>query len=363
MNRVNTILIAALAVQIGLAFLVRLGGDAESIAKLESIVDIDKDSVTKVHVYGQLGGQVGGQLDSSANSEQNEFVLVKDGGTWVLQSHFGYPARPEQVDSLLNKISGAKSRQPIATTEPRRKQLRVADDRYERKVVLTHGGGETTLYLGAPAGGRKTAVRVAGKDAVFAIPDLSPNVAAVFVTGWIDGEYFKLGAEIASVAIDNAQGSFVIEKAPEDSPDTPTAGYNVVVNGSDLSPPDGKELDTAALDSMLSRLGSIRMTEPADPNAAPTAGQITFTIKPQGDGQEYHFDAAPDGEANHHLRERGNPHAARVSQGVLKQLFEMSAETLVRDQTDEAATPTPPVQGSPIPMPDGPPGPMQMRPQ
>jgi len=332
MNRVNTALIAALAVQICLAVLMRLTGSGSSIGELTQLVEFDDATVTSIHIFGPK--------DPTMKDEQQQVQLVSDGGEWKLDSHFGYPVRAKQVDSFLRKILGAKSRQAIAKTAPRQQQLRVADDIYERKIVIAHSGGESTFYLGTPAGGRRAALRVAGSDEVHAVANLPATAASVIVTFWIETVYFKPAGAITSVNIDNAQGSFVVQKTGDE--------YQVVVNGTDLVPPAGKELDETMLNLLINRIKSVRVVEPADSGNAPTTGQITISVKTDQD-EEYRFDAALDDEDYHHLRERGNPYAARVDKAILNDYFVLNLDMLIKDKprATDAAEPksAPPIPG------------------
>src|SRR5664279_949775 len=72
--------------------------------------------------------------------------LVKKGAGWVIASSFDYPADTARVDGVLAPIAKLTAAEPIATQVGRQKQLEVADDKYQRKVVITANGKDTTLY-------------------------------------------------------------------------------------------------------------------------------------------------------------------------------------------------------------------------
>src|SRR5262249_9079307 len=177
LTRTHKILIGVLGVQLLLAIVmwVRSGG-ASALKEQPLLAGFDAAKVTRVQVFASGGDKPAGDL-------------AKKDTTWVLASPFKYPAAATRVTALLTPIAKRAAAEPIATSTTRHKQLRVADADYERKLVITADGKDTTLYVGTPAGIRRTAVRLAGNDDVYAVSGVSAFTAGTEPRDWAHGAY------------------------------------------------------------------------------------------------------------------------------------------------------------------------------
>ena len=119
-------------------------------------------------------------------------LLVKRDTSWVLASGFDYPVEQTKVTDVLSPIAKLAAAAPIATQASRHKQLHVADDDFERKLVITADGKDLTLFIGGFAGTRRTAVRIGGDDRVYAVAGLSASTAGSEARQWIDTAYVKV---------------------------------------------------------------------------------------------------------------------------------------------------------------------------
>ncbi len=354
MNRTNKILAGALLVQLVLAVLVFLRHDDNRIGKLEPLVDgLEAEKVDRIRVFdawppareGDAGKEKKG-----AKPDQPAVELVKRGSDWQLASDFDYPADASKVTELLEKVTAIRTRGAIASGKTRQKQLEVADDNYQRKLVLTAGGKDVTLYVGASAGSRQTSVRLAGSDQVHAASGLSAFAVGATPAAWIDTAYFKVEKEqIASVEVTNQNGTFSLE---------PGAGgtWSVELNGKPVAVPAGQEIDKDMIDRVVSRISSLTMTEPGDPKRAIDKPTVTVTVRmkseppptgPDGGppavsqpGQEYTVDFAEAGEKDRtFVKVRGSQHAALVNALSVSDLAELSASKVVRKHEDKPAPP------------------------
>lgn len=324
LTRLHKILIGLLAVQIVLAIVVLVRGDDTGvIAEHTILASFDAAKVTRLQVWGEGAKQ---PVD-----------LQKRGDHWVLASSYDYPVETSKIDAVLGPIAKMKADAPIATQKSRHAQLRVADDQFERKLVITMDGKNTTLYFGGSAGLRRTAVRIGGDDRVYAASDVSAWTAGAQASSWVDPEYFKIPQdEIAKVTIEHAgtQTSLAKDK------DT----WTVAIGGTPVTLAAGETLDTAGLEKIANTLSTIEMDEPADPkrDASQPTAVVTIERKPTGKTTPAPtvLDIVEDGES-YWVHERGSNRAAIVGKSRLVDVVEVTRDKLVKAPAAPAAPKAP----------------------
>lgn len=146
--------------------------------------------------------------------------LLRREGRWALAEPAGLPADAARVDSLLTKLAGLRPGLPVADSKAARRRFAVADDHYERRITLQTADGEQVLYLGTPAGTRRTHLRTAGDEAIHLVPLALYEVPAD-ADGWLDKTLLQLPAETIE-AIDVA-GLRLTRATPPIETDTETA--------------------------------------------------------------------------------------------------------------------------------------------
>ena len=144
--------------------------------------------------------------------DENNLVLKKQEGQWLLPENGNFPASLGNVDSLLEKFSAMEKGWPVATTSGAIQRFKVADEAFERKLTLL--SGEETLaqiYVGTSPGFRKVHVRPEGEEAVFAVVFNSWEANAK-ADDWIDKAILKLDeAEVERVEMPG----FVLQREEE----------------------------------------------------------------------------------------------------------------------------------------------------
>lgn len=271
MSRINKILAVVLAVQVVLILVMWRSGGGHKLAKLEPLTDLDAATVTRLEIYDHLESP-------GDKAPQPAIVLAKKGDGWVLASHYDYPADKTKVSDFLDKLAKMQSRGPVTTRVERHRQLGVAKDHYERKLVVHSGDKALTLYLGTSAGRNKTAVRLEGEDGTHAVTGVTAYAAAATARSWVDAKYFvNPDKPIAEVSVENAAGHFELKKKD--------GAWKHVAGDAEVVPPAGKELDTSAISSMVNQLGTLYLAEPADPakKSFEPVATVTFA-KEGGDG-------------------------------------------------------------------------------
>lgn len=377
MNKLNRILLGVLAAQIALVLIFQLRGEDTTIGKLEPILPaFARDKVDRVRVFDRTARAPEGEADQPASpkgkpGDKPSVDLVKKGSAWVLASHYDYPVTADKVTDLLDKIDGMRTRGAIASGAAREKQLEVADDSYQRKVIVTSGGKDTTFFVGASAGSRQTSVRLAGQEAIHGVTGLSAFGVGARASAWVEGAYVDIQPDrIASFDVVNAGGSFHLERAASGD------GWQVTVGGQPLVPPAGMEINKGEIEKLAGKASRIFLSEPGDPKRSiekPLA-TVTLHLKPeqvpaagadagaaestldQGGADRVIEIAATDAKDRSYVREKGRNQAALVEALGVTDLVELTRDKLVNKIGDKKAVD--PGQGGPgeMPMEGLPPG-------
>lgn len=113
-------------------------------------------------------------------------TLAKEAGRWVMPEQDNLPAATDKIDSLLNTLADLQRPWPVADSASSLKRFKVAEDAFERKIVVQQDGQPlATLLLGSAPGFRKVHARPAGEKQVFDIPFDSYR-ASVKPNDWLD---------------------------------------------------------------------------------------------------------------------------------------------------------------------------------
>nr|HEX4316426.1 DUF4340 domain-containing protein [Kofleriaceae bacterium] len=310
-------LIALLGVQLVLVVVVMLRGGDHGAAKEHALLPgFDAAKVTKIEV---------------STTGKPAVTLTKGATGWVVSSAFDYPVDEAKVTDLLAPLAKMKAAAPIATQQSRLKQLRVADDDFERRVVITADGKEATLYVGGQAGTRRTAVRFGGDDDVYAVTGVTPSIAGDDVRDWMQTGYVSAAKEdVASIKIQHGATTVVLTRDAAESP------WRVTVDGAELP---AIELDTAAVDRLADDATDVTATAPGDPKTAASAPAATVTIEQRAakDAKSSSlapapivFDVVAAGDAQWWVKDRAQTKAAMVDKAKLDPLVTAAKDKLVK---------------------------------
>ncbi|HET9619808.1 MAG TPA: DUF4340 domain-containing protein [Kofleriaceae bacterium] len=289
LTRFHKILIGLLAVQIVLAVIVLTRGDDATARKEHPLfAGFDAAKVTRVQVFGdKAAGAPGAPGDKPADKPID---LVKRGNDWVLASGFDYPADAAKIGDALAPIAKLAAGAPIATQASRHKQLKVADDEYARKLVMTADGKDLTLFIGGSAGTRRTAVRLAGSDDVYAVAGVAASSLGVEPRQWVDPDYVKVAAaDLAKVTIQRGGTSIELTKVSEPAAGSgdgsaapPAEHWTATIGGAPITLGKDETLDEAAITRLVDAASSIELSAPADAkrDASHPTATITLDRKP-----------------------------------------------------------------------------------
>lgn len=369
LTRFHKILIAALAVQLVLAVILLTRGDQSAAQKEHPIVaGFDAAQATRVQVFGS--GEGAKPID-----------LVKKDKDWVMASGFDYPVAQAKVTDVLSPIAKLAAAAPIATQTSRHKQLKVADNEFERKLVITSGGKDLTLFIGAAAGARRTAVRLGGDDNVYAATGLSTAAIATEPRLWVDPSYVKVAVDdIAKVTV--KRDDRTLELAREAPPAAPAAGssegsgsgagsgsaaapsppapehWMASISGAPVTPAAGETLDEPTITRLIGQAANVEVAAPADPKRDASKPTATITIDHKASGTSTAaptvVDVIADGNS-YWVHDRSQPRAVMVDKVRIDDLLNADRDKLIKKPPPPAPAVAPGAAG-PGPHPGMPPG-------
>lgn len=229
----NLCLLLALQVALALAaFALRpgLSGAAPSAA----LLDVAAAAVEQMLIDG--GGK------SATLRLQNK--------NWTLPQLDGFAADQGKVLALVQRLTTLKRGLPLTTSSASWKRFKLADDGYERRIVLS-GGGKTlaTIFVGSVVDARRAHVRVGGDDAVYAV-ELPSFDLPVTATDWEDKAVLQVPvADITSIDL----GPLALERTT----DAANAGWRASAGLA-----AGRQLDTSAVDRLADLLAHLTIAAP-----------------------------------------------------------------------------------------------------
>jgi hypothetical protein len=276
LTRFHKILIGLFIAQAVLAVIVLSRGDDRAAHKEHPLfAGFDAAKVTRVQVFG--------------DKPADKIDVVKRGASWVLASGFDYPADGGKVGDALAPIAKLTAGEPIATQASRHKQLHVADDDFTRKLVMTVDGKDLTVFIGGSAGVRRTAVRLAGSDAVYAVAGITATSLGVEPKQWVDPTYVKVpAADLAKIVIQRDGQSVELTKlaaaAAGSGSDAapPPDHWTATIGGAPITLGKDESIDEPAITRIVDEVTAIDLTAPADVkrDASHPTATITLERKP-----------------------------------------------------------------------------------
>jgi len=216
-----------------------------------------------------------------SGGEDQAVALVRDGEAWQLDG--GLPADAAKVDEMLERLGDLDAPFPVATSAAARARFEVADDEFQRHVVLT-AGAETVgeIYLGTSPGYQQVHARRAGAGDIYAVALSNFQVPAA-ADQWLDKTLLQARGEVESVS---RRDAWTLRRAGE--------GWQLSGSG-EAAETLAADPDAAA--NLVRRFGELRVMGvaqapvAADPAAvfdvADADGQYVLTLHGDPDGSAY----------------------------------------------------------------------------
>ena len=182
------------------------------------------------------------QLQDGAHNAE----LVREQAGWNL-SGSNLPADGSKVDTALERLADIQLGWPLARTDASHERFEVADDSFQRRLLLFAGdrpAGE--IYLGTSPGFRKVHLRRAGEDAVYAA-ELNTYDLPADPDQWLDKTLLSVPAAARIEGPD-----YTLVKAD--------AGWQLLP-----SPAGPEKVESSAVDALADAVTGLRVQGVAEP--------------------------------------------------------------------------------------------------
>ena len=303
MNMYRTIKIAAalLLVQLGLIAALQLTStDEDQPTANTPLLGFSPEAVTSLTISGP---------------DNDRVILHKSDKGWVLPDYFNAPASADQVSAVLARLAGLKQGIAVATTAGAGKRFKVADDLFQRHVVIKAGEGVVgDLYVGTSPGFRQIHARTAGSENVVAV-ELSTFELETKALQWLDKNMFMVKEEdIEAIALVD----ILLEKK------------GTIWQLADL--PEGQAIDDKAAADLLAKVSGLTVQEVIDPQEAKKlfgkSPALQFSITGKGGGKaEYSF---VKGEGDYYILKHSERDLyCKVHSLPVDSLFKVNRESLI----------------------------------
>jgi hypothetical protein len=252
MSKTNRILVVLFFVQVLLLMGMRLGGHEETQTQPTKVFEgFDAAKVTKIEIKGE-------PPESDKDPKQPSVTLTKEGATWGIAGADNYPADQTKVEEFLEKLGKLKARGAVLTKAVNHKKVEVADDKYQRKLTLTHDGKELVVFLGSSPSFKNVHIRKGGSDDVLQVGDFTAWEAGTRAWDWVDRAYVKIpDKDVWGLRVQNKHGSITLDRAM-------TGEWTAQgVNG---------PLKKSVIDDLVRKASTMNLEEPVGKNEKPEHG-------------------------------------------------------------------------------------------
>lgn len=284
MKTVIRVLAIAAVVQIALVGVAYMGGDELQASQSSvALLSFQPNSVDTVTIYGP---------------DKQAVTLHKHGG-WKTDG--GFPADGARIGQLLQQLSDLKHGLAVATSPSAWARFKLADDDFERHLVLRKGDQVVAeLYLGKGAGARHSYARNSHDPAAYSVA-LGSYEMPLDESQWQDKTLLQIPADQLT-GLDIAGLSLVKTAAKPDS--GKKSGSAAKKKTEALwradSTPAGKQLDQHAVQQALQLLATLRFDKVLgkQPPAGFDAAHPTWSVTAHRhqSARQYHFFKSKSGD-------------------------------------------------------------------
>lgn len=322
MTRLNKILIGLAAVQLALAlFVVTRSGGSVDLTQTPVLAGFDAAQVSRLQVF-EAGSTKG--VD-----------LVKRGTSWVVASHWDYPADASKIDAAIGPLAKLTSGDPLATSSTKHKQLKVADTDFDKKLVITAGGKDTTVFFGTTKS-RRTAVRIGGEERVLGATGAPVGALSGVARDWIAPNYVDIPRDdIEKIEIVRGATKIELDRTtaePAGSGSGSSASprtWRVAIDGAPVVLAAGESIETFAIDTIVSDVAQVP-AEPVDPKRDTGAAAAHVTVTRKG-GQVVVLDVL-DAAPSWWIKQRGVERATTLDKTRFESVMAADRSKLVRKE-------------------------------
>jgi len=316
MNRKNMLLLAILAVQLVLVALAFRPTPKAASETKEFLPDLAKDSITGLTV----------------SDDQKSLELFVEDGKWYVDRAEKYPADPQKVSELLDKLTKLQSNQLVTRTPSSQVRLKVAEQIFNRKLTIAAKDKKSTLFLGTSPSNKTMHVRADGENEVYLVNGLSSWEIQPSAESWWRGKYLGIAVDdIKGVTLANGGGSFTLALDVDKK-------WHLTNRQEAVSEQAVKELLTRVADmSVLKYMGREDKKEYGLEQPLAT---VTVTLQ-DGSSQTLRIGVKNKDENNHVIKSDGSPFYASTAEYAVEPIINAKAESLLAPKTEESAAQKP----------------------
>ena len=292
MSTMNKILTALAVVQVGILLALRLGGGSSEKADV------------KPHPFLEFDPAAVSHIEIQDDPDAKPLILERSDQDWVIASLDGYPAKADKIwdekssvsSALLNRLLEVRVTEPVLTRRESHAVAKVANDAFEKRVVLKDKEGKTLaeFFVAAiPGSAGSFYIRSADDDDVFQSDALTSYALSTSTSSWVgDTAYVDWPKDdVTRVQVSPRDGdpvTLVAKTQPNEETEPPQEGTSEetksekheerswAVEGSDV------QLDAKKVEDFLGKICSITLEDVVGKKAPedldPSKPQVTYEI-------------------------------------------------------------------------------------
>ncbi len=176
---------AVLVVQLALAALLGMTQKQATFASGQALFSLQMDEISRITI----------------DNAEDTVALKKTDGQWALEGEAELPVDKTRLNTLLSSLVDLKAGLPVASSIQARTQLEVADDQYQRRVIVNNDA-KNNFLIGTSPGLRKAHLRREGANEIYSA-SLPVSDLPTSLDQWLDKSLLKFDdiTRVSSTAI------------------------------------------------------------------------------------------------------------------------------------------------------------------
>lgn len=318
MNKTQRILLGMVVLQLVLIALVFFNSKPKIVPNEPLLPNLQTDKITAIKI---------------SDNSNNLIDIEKKNETWVLANSGDFPVLEQSVTSLLDSLKNIRTGRLVTNTKASHKRLQVADDDYQRKIVITSPQGDTTILMGSSPAPSNVHIRLANDDAVYLTNAITTNTASSIVSNWVNTSYVQLDSNaVTQIEVQSANGSFQFQKSVDNTWQFADQTEN-------------ETLDASKWSSYLTAFTNLRMVMPVSTQMEDAFGlsnpkakvTLHFTENGESKAGELTIGQQDSRDQNYYAKWSFSPYVVKISSFNAERIINLAKTDLI--STPVTATP------------------------
>ena len=245
---------------------------------------------------------------------------------WNLPDYGGFPANSQAVMQLLDRLTNTELGMQVSKQSESFGRMRVADDNFERKIVIGGSDEAKTIFFGSAPSLRQAHARLNGENSVYAVK-FAPGDIDLEASDWIKKDILVIDEnDIKSIKVGNLR---IQRKAAEEQQDA-NLKWDVVINDKVINKADIDEVNNFVKQVADMQIDSIGTTEDMTNVSRKIALSISVVLK-NDENIRYTFSKLKD-EEDYLMSTSLRPESFRLPPLSSQKLLELSeADKLINE--------------------------------